>query len=196
MNFPTVSFSENDFISPPEIAATTAAFFGGSIDLDPASSPAANSIIQAERIFSWRENGLIQQWKAKNVYLFPPKSVLNGTDQPEDKKLFTKKLRFKKSAQRVWLELCYQKWLRNEFQEAVIFLTSSEVALLVTQKINFDFPLCVLSSRPKLLHEKSLKPVQAKVFGFIYYLPTQLNYENSIRKFSEFYSNLGRVYIQ
>lgn len=196
MNSPIVSFSENDFISPPELAATTAAFFGGSIDLDPASSEVANSIIQANKFFTWRENGLLQPWKAKNVYLFPPRDLLNGTEQPEDTRLFTKKLRFRKSAQRVWLELCYHKWVRNEFEEAIIFLTSSEVALLVTQKISFDFPLCVLAERPKLIKEKNLESVKAKVLGFVYYLPSRLNYEDNIRKFSDYYSSLGRVYIQ
>jgi len=195
MSSQIVSYSENDFISPPELVAATAAFFGGSIDLDPASSESANSIIQADRFFTWKENGLNQPWKADSVYLYPPKSTLNGAEQPKDTRLFRKNLRFKKSAQRVWLELCYSKWLRNEFGQGIIFLTSSEVALLVTQKIGFDFPLCILSERPKLLHEQTLKPVQAKVFGFVYYLPSQLNYENSIRSFSEHYSNLGRVYI-
>jgi len=195
MSSQIVSYSENDFISPPELVATTAAFFGGSIDLDPASSESANSVVQADRFFSWKENGLNQPWKADSVYLYPPKSTLNGAEQPKDTRLFRKNLRFKKSAQRVWLELCYNKWLRNEFGQGIIFLTSSEVALLVTQKIGFDFPLCILSERPKLLHEQTLKPVQAKVFGFVYYLPSQLNYENSIRSFSEHYSNLGRVYI-
>jgi len=195
MSSQIVSYSENDFISPPELVATTAAFFGGSVDLDPASSESANSVVQADRFFSWKENGLNQPWKADSVYLYPPKSTLNGAEQPKDTRLFRKNLRFKKSAQRVWLELCYNKWLRNEFGQGIIFLTSSEVALLVTQKIGFDFPLCILSERPKLLHEQTLKPVQAKVFGFVYYLPSQLNYENSIRSFSEHYSNLGRVYI-
>lgn len=195
MNSQIVSYSENDFITPPNLAATTAAFFGGSIDLDPASSETANSVIQADRFFTWRENGLIQSWKADSVYLFPPKSTLNGAEQPKDTRLFQKNLRFKKSAQRIWLELCYKKWLHNEFGQAVILLTSSEVALLVTQKINFDFPFCVLAERPKLLSEENLKPVKAKVFGFVYYLPTQSRYEESIRKFSEHYSNLGRVYI-
>ena len=195
MSSQIVSYSENDFISPPELVATTAAFFGGSIDLDPASSESANSVVQADRFFTWRENGLNQPWKADSVFLYPPKSTLNGAEQPKDTRLFRKNLRFKKSAQRVWLELCYNKWLRNEFGQGIIFLTSSEVALLVTQKIGFDFPLCILSERPRLLHEQTLKPVQAKVFGFIYYLPSQLNYENSIRSFSEHYSNLGRVYI-
>jgi hypothetical protein len=195
MSSQIVSYSENDFISPPELVAATAAFFGGSIDLDPASSESANSIIQADRFFTWKENGLNQPWKADSVFLYPPKSTLNGAEQPKDTRLFRKNLRFKKSAQRVWLELCYNKWLRNEFGQGIIFLTSSEVALLVTQKIGFDFPLCILSERPKLLHEQTLKPVQAKVFGFVYYLPSQLNYENSIRSFSEHYSNLGRLYI-
>ena len=195
MNSQIVSYSENDYISPPELVATTAAFFGGSIGLDPASSESANSVIQADRFFSWKENGLNQPWKADSVFLYPPKSTLNGAEQPKDIRLFRKNLRFKKSAQRVWLELAYNKWLRNEFGQGIIFLTSSEVALLVTQKIGFDFPLCILSERPKLLHEQTLKPVQAKVFGFIYNLPSQLNYENSIRSFSEHYSNLGRVYI-
>ena len=195
MSSQIVSYSENDFISPPELVATTAAFFGGSIDLDPASSESANSVVQADRFFTWRENGLNQPWKADSVFLYPPKSTLNGAEQPKDTRLFRKNLRFKKSAQRVWLELAYNKWLRNEFGQGILFLTSSEVALLVTQKIGFDFPLCILSERPRLLHEQTLKPVQAKVFGFIYYLPSQLNYENSIRSFSEHYSNLGRLYI-
>ena len=195
MSSQIVSYSENDFISPPELVATTAAFFGGSIDLDPASSESANSVVQADRFFTWKENGLNQPWKVDSVFLYPPKSTLNGAEQPKDTRLFRKNLRFKKSAQRVWLELCYNKWLRNEFGQGIIFLTSSEVALLVTQKIGFDFPLCILSERPRLLHEQTLKPVQAKVFGFIYYLPSQLNYENSIRSFSEHYSKLGRVYI-
>lgn len=195
MNIQTVSFTDDDFISPPELVAATAAFFGGAIDLDPASSEVANSIVQADRFFTWRENGLIQPWKAKNIYLYPPRNVLTGDEQPKNTRLFTKISKFKKSAQRVWLEHCYQKWLRNEFGQAIIFLTSAEVALLVTQKIKFDFPFCILSERPKLIKENSLELVKAKVFGFLYYLPPQLNYEKSVKNFSEHYSNLGRVYI-
>lgn len=194
-NIQTVSFTEDEFVSPPELIASTAAFFGGHIGLDPASSESANSVVQADRFFSWRENGLIQSWKSDSVYLYPPRSVLTGSEQPKDIRLFKKLTKFKKSAQRVWLELCFQKWLRNEFQQAIIFLTSTEVALLVTQKIGFDFPFCILSDRPKLLRESDLTAVKSKVFGFLYYLPPQLNYEESVRNFSEYYSNLGRIYV-
>jgi len=194
MNFQTVSFSDDDFVSPPELIATTAYLFGGEIDLDPASSEQANLVVQAKNIFTWRENGLNQAWKAKNIYLFPPRNLLSGDEQPKDTRLFRKNLRFKKSAQRVWLELAYNKWLRNEFEQAVIFPTSTEVALLVTQKIGFDFPLCVLSEKPSLLREKDLKPIDTKVFGFVYYLPPREEYQQGVHKFCDLYSTLGRVY--
>ena len=194
MNYQIISFSDNDFVSPPELTATTAALFGGEIDLDPASSEQANLVVQAKNIFTWRENGLNQAWKAKNVYLFPPRNLLNGSEQPKDTRLFRKNLRFKKSAQRVWLELAYNKWLRNEFEQAVIFLTSTEVALLVTQKIGFDFPLCILSEKPHLLKEKDLKPIDTKVFGFVYYLPPREEFQQAVHNFCDLYSTLGRVY--
>ena len=194
MNYQTVSFSEDDFISPPELVATTASFFGGEIELDPASSDSANSVVQASRIFTWRENGLNQEWKAKNIYLFPPRNLLNGDEQPKDTRLFRKNLRFKKSAQRVWLELAYNKWLRNEFEQGIIFLTSTEVALLVSQKIGFDFPLCIMSEKPHLLREKDLKAIDTKVFGFVYYLPPREGYQQAVHNFCDLYSTLGRVY--
>jgi len=194
MSYQTVSFSEDDFVSPPELIATTASLFGGTIELDPASSEQANLVVQAQKYFCWRENGLNQEWKSKNVYLFPPRNILNGDEQPKDNRLFRKNLRFKKSAQRVWLELAYNKWLRNEFEQAVIFLTSTEVALLVTQKIGFDFPLCVLSEKPNLLQEKDLKPIDTKVFGFVYYLPPREEYQRAVHNFCDLYSTLGRVY--
>jgi len=194
MNYQTVSFSEDDFISPPELVATTASFFGGEIELDPASSDSANLVVQASRIFTWRENGLNQEWKAKNIYLFPPRNLLNGDEQPKDTRLFRKNLRFKKSAQRVWLELAYNKWLRNEFEQGIIFLTSTEVALLVSQKIGFDFPLCIMSEKPHLLREKDLKAIDTKVFGFVYYLPPREGYQQAVHNFCDLYSTLGRVY--
>lgn len=194
MNYQTVSFSENDFISPPELIATTASLFGGEIELDPASSEQANLVVQAKKYFTWKENGLNQAWSAKNVYLFPPRDLLTKEDQPKDTRLFRKTLHFRKSAQRVWLELAYNKWLRTEFEQGLIFLTSTEVALLVTQKIGFDFPLCILSEKPHLLREKDLKPIDTRVLGFVYYLPPREGYQQAVHNFCDLYSTLGRVY--
>lgn len=188
--------SSKDFVSPPELIATTAAFFGGSIDLDPASSEHANQVVQADKYFNWQQNGLNQTWKAKNIYLYPPKDIALKHEQPKPTRLFTKNTQFKKSNQRVWLEQAYKKWLHKEFQQGILFITSAEVALISTQRINFDFPMCIMKEKPKLLlDDATLKPLKnCRVFGFIYLLPPVTEYEASVSKFREMYSTLGRVY--
>tara|TARA_Y100000310_G_scaffold294855_1_gene325685 strand:- start:1528 stop:2661 length:1134 start_codon:yes stop_codon:yes gene_type:complete len=44
----------------------------GVISLDPASSKKANETVKALRFFDIEENGLSQDWKAKNVWMNPP----------------------------------------------------------------------------------------------------------------------------
>ena len=131
--------SSEDFVSPPEVIATTTALFGGEIELDPASSVNANSVVQATKFFTWENNGLTQSWKSDNIYLYPPRDILLKHEQPKDIRLFQKTNGFKKSSQRVWLELAYQKWLRKEFNQGIIFITSAEVALITTQRITLTF---------------------------------------------------------
>lgn len=43
----------------------------GSIDLDPASNPIANTIVKANKYYTKSENGLEKDWKG-NVWLNPP----------------------------------------------------------------------------------------------------------------------------
>lgn len=189
--------ASKDFVSPPELIATTTAFLGGEIFLDPASSNNANTIVQATRYFSWENNGLIQDWKGKNIYLYPPRDISLKSDQLKSERLFEKIKYFKKSNQRVWLELAYKKWIKKEFDEGIVFITSTEVALLVTQKIGIDLPFCILKEHPKLLQDnKELKPLkQSKVFGFVFYLPSINDYQQRTRDFYQLYSDLGRVYL-
>ena len=188
--------AETDFVSPPNLVAVTTSFFGGQIDLDPASSEEANVLINAYRFFTQVDNGLNQIWKAQSVYLYPPRDFLLYNEQPPDHVLFKRKRRFQKSAQRVWLEEILRKYKRAEFEEAIILLTSSEVALLVTQKLKIDLPMCIMKEHPQLLLDEPGLPklTNTRCLGFVLYLPSPTNTEQRIMEFTTQFSILGRVY--
>jgi hypothetical protein len=185
-----------DFVSPPDLIGVTTSFLGGEIDLDPASSEAANTLVNANRYFTPEHNGLRQTWKAKNIYLYPPRDLLSSSEQPKDPHLFRRNRRFQKSAQRVWLEECYRQYLKNTFREGIVFLTSSEVALITTQKLNIDLPMCILKEHPSLYLDMPELPklTNSRCYGFVFYLPDFEDTNRRIREFIESYSPLGRVY--
>ncbi len=188
--------AEFDFVSPPDVLGVVTSFFGGEIGLDPASSHAANTLVNARKYFTPVENGLNQEWRAKTVYLYPPREFLLAGEQPEDKTLFRRRRRFQKSAQRVWLEECYRRYIRREFEEAIVFLTSTEVALLTTQALNIDFPLCILKDHPTLfIDEPELNKLKStRCYGFLYYFPATSNVTDRVTEFNYLFSSLGRVY--
>lgn len=185
-----------DFVSPPDVIGVTASFFNGAIDLDPASSKEANTLVNANRFYTFEDNGLQQEWRAKNIYLYPPRDILSVSEQPKETLLFTRRRRFQKSAQRVWLEESIRRYRKAEFDEGILFLTSSQVALLVTQALNIDLPMCVLKKHPELYLDTPGLPklTNTRCLGFILYLPSPVNTEERIGDFISLYSSLGRVY--
>jgi hypothetical protein len=186
-----------DFVSPLNVLAAALTFFDGQIDLDPASSDNANKLIQANKYFCPEHQGLRQVWKAKTVYLYPPRDRLVGVEQPPERTLWTKKKRFVKSAQRVWMEEMMRKYTLGEFEEGLLFLTSTDVALLAAQKIGLDLPLCILKEHPKIRNDDSkyTSVNTNKIYGFIYYFPPAVKTECRILFFQDLFSTLGRVYI-
>jgi hypothetical protein len=93
--------AEIDFVSPPDLVAIATSFFGGQIDLDPASSEEANKLINAYKFFTQVDNGLNQIWRAQSVYLYPPRDFLLSNEQPPDHVLFKRKRRFQSTLGRV-----------------------------------------------------------------------------------------------
>ena len=61
---------DNEWYTPkPYIEAAHTCM--GNIDLDPASTPVANKVIKAKRIYTQKDNGLQQEWVGK-IWLNPP----------------------------------------------------------------------------------------------------------------------------
>ena len=64
----------NERYTPEHVLAAARQAMGGAFDLDPASCPEANALVQAERIYTARDDGLAQPWAARRRWLNPPYS--------------------------------------------------------------------------------------------------------------------------
>jgi ParB family chromosome partitioning protein len=112
----------------------------GSIDLDPASCEAAQTLVRAGKYYTKEDNGLVQQWSG-NVWINPPYSG-------QKIKLFIEKL---------------EKDISNIPQ--FVSLTNNATETTWGQKlIGLSNAICFSASRVKFLDEQ-LRPVGAPLQG-------------------------------
>lgn len=63
----------NEWYTPPHIIAAARLYFGGTIDLDPASCPVANRVVGATTFFTKEDDGLTKDWAPYgNIWVNPP----------------------------------------------------------------------------------------------------------------------------
>lgn len=120
--------------TPPAVIEAARVVLGG-IELDPASSPLAQTHVKAERFFTKEDDGLAQPWKARSVFLNPPGCP----------KKYTPSL-----APRFWEKLD-SAWGKNEV-EAAIFVCFSLEQLQQFQNVTplrppAHFPFCIPRTR-------------------------------------------------
>ena len=64
----------SDWYTPKEYIKAVSATLGG-IDLDPYSDAKANETVKAKRIWTKADDGDVQSWQAKSVFMNPPYGV-------------------------------------------------------------------------------------------------------------------------
>jgi hypothetical protein len=66
-----------EIYTPKSLIQKVRHYYGGHIELDPASCSLANKVVRAHRYFSREENGLEQPWEANKIFINPPYGDMN-----------------------------------------------------------------------------------------------------------------------
>lgn len=144
----------------------------GDIELDPASDEVANEVVQAKRIFTEEDNGLLQDWDTEgSIFLNPPGGKLGN----------------KSLAIEFW-----KKLMVSEFKHA-IYMGFSVEHLATSQrkgcKSMLQFPCCIPAKRIHFvsLFGKNSAPSHSNV---IVYVPGT---EDHSKKFRDVFTGIGDV---
>lgn len=147
----------------------------GSIELDPASCAAANAIVQAERYYTKEQNGILQEWRARSLWLNPP---YGRSAKLQGQHFSTIKL---------FVDKCLAAYQSGDVLQAII---------LVTTEVNakwfyplWQYPICFADHRVNFFVPEFTKSGKySQMFGtcFVYLGPNEA-------RFTEVFSKFGRI---
>ncbi len=162
--------STNEWYTRPQYIEAAREVMGG-IGLDPASCEIANHIIKAERYFTEKQNGLLQEWKARTLWCNPP-YARTATYQ---------------SGIRHWVEKAIQSYQSGAIEQAILLLTT-EINARWFQPL-WEYPICFANHRVKFIApKKDPRGVYNHMFGtcFVYLGPHE-------ERFTEVFCRFGRI---
>lgn len=102
----------------------------GSIDLDPASDPVANTLVQAAKFYTAEEDGLSMPWSG-NVWLNPPYGRRYGKKGPFNLPL--------------WVNRSVEAFREDEIDQAILLVNAFPGAKWFVPL--WDFPICFTDHR-------------------------------------------------
>lgn len=117
------SSESNEWYTPP-LYIEAARCVMGSIDLDPASTPAVNYWIAAKKIYTIEDDGLAQTWEGK-VFCNPPYGKTHG-----------------KSNQEIWTDYALRQYAEGFISEAII-LTKTVPGYKWWETLFRKLPVCM-----------------------------------------------------
>lgn len=118
------SSNYSSWVTPRHILELAREMLGG-IDLDPASSAEANLIVKANRLFTEEDDGLIQDWKARTVWLNYP---------------------YGRGASKTWLKKLVHEYTEMNILDGALVLMPSRTGAGWWQLVA-EYPVCFIRGR-------------------------------------------------
>jgi len=166
------SSKSNEWYTPAEFLEAAREVMGG-IDLDPASSEAANDVVRAARIYTQDDDGLAHEWRGR-VWLNPPygRTEVGGKE---------------KSSQAVWTERLVDEHAEGRVEQACCMVTSKTGDAWF--QALWDLPMCFVAGRIKFRPGGGQEETQNTQSQVVAYLGDR------VEAFERTFSKFGRIVV-
>jgi hypothetical protein len=170
-----------EWYTPQPIAEAAWLVMGG-VDLDPASHPAANTLVQATRILTAEDDGLAHEWRGR-VFLNPPGGLVRE----------------------FWLKACREYFAGHISQVIWIGYSLEQLQTLQcgAQMTPLDFPLCFLAKRIAFIENDAKKAARMEKLSAAGKTPNERSSPShgnyicylgpNVRDFSRVFGAFGKV---